>query len=331
MLSAAKHLLPRSRTASLLRMTENSRYNFQADRAHNDGACAPRLDLGDAILFGSLQGLTEFLPVSSSAHLTLARTLLGAEPMPRVFDIALHGGTTAALLIESGRQLLATARTLGEDAARHRTNLRCYRPGSWLALRLGLATVPAVVVGAFYHGDLEAWAKHPQRIAMALAAGALPMALAEASASNGRSRSNDAVPTSAALVMGLAQAAALAPGISRSGATVAAGMFAGLDRESATRYSFLLAVPVTAAATVRSLPALRTLLRQTGPAPLTVAIGSALVAGLAGIEAMKRISHTQGLLPFALYRIALAGLWRSLPRNDRSTTKPTPPDRPAPR
>jgi undecaprenyl-diphosphatase len=275
------------------------------------------LSLRDALVIGAIQGVTEFLPVSSSAHLALARRLLGMESMPRAFDVALHAGTAAALMVESGCCLIPAARSLGGDVLRHGARLQRYRPASLLALRLGLATIPAVVVGTCYHTDLEAWERHPRRLAVALAIGSLPMVLAETIASRGRQIPAEEVPTGAALLMGIAQAAALAPGVSRSGATVAAGMFAGLDRESAGRYSFLLAVPVTAAATARSLSAMRTVARASGAALPAVAIGSALVTGLAGIEVMKRVTQKRGLLPFALYRLIVAGLWRSMARRDR--------------
>ncbi|MGD9893298.1 MAG: undecaprenyl-diphosphate phosphatase [Dehalococcoidia bacterium] len=271
----------------------------------------------DALLLGAVQGLTEFLPVSSSAHLVLARRLLGIDSMPRAFDVALHAGTAAALLAESGRSLLPAARSIGEDMVRHGTRLDRYRPASLLALRLGLATIPAVAAGMVYHADLEAWAKHPRRIVMALAMGSLPIALAEAFAARGQPHRPEAVPAGAALLMGIAQVAALAPGISRSGATVAAGMFAGLDRDSATRFSFLLAVPVTVAATARSVPAIKSVVNEHGAIPLAAAIGSALLAGLAGLEVMKRVTHARGLLPFALYRLAVAGLWQPAASRDR--------------
>lgn len=314
-----------------LSMTNEHRHHPTAKRRPREGAAAPRLSVREALLIGAIQGLTEFLPVSSSAHLALARRLLGTGPMPRAFDVALHAGTTAALMLEAGRCLFPAARSFGEDLQRHGIRFEHYRPASLLALRLGLATIPAVVAGAFYHDGLEAWAKHPQRVAIALAAGSLPMIVAESIAGRGRPLPAELVPTGTALLMGIAQAAALAPGVSRSGATVAIGMAAGLDRGSATDFSFLLAVPVTAAATARSLPAVRSIMRETGPLPLVAAIGSALVAGLAGVEAMKRITHAQGLLPFAIYRLIVAGLWRSMASHDgRESTIPIRRDRSAP-
>jgi undecaprenyl-diphosphatase len=307
--------------------------NAPAERHGTPPAATTDLQWQHAVLIGAVQGLTEFLPISSSAHLALVRRLIGHRQMPRAFDIALHTGTTAALLTDSGRHLASAATSLCTDLSAHRLRWRCYRPASRLAVRLAAATAPAVLVGAFYHGELDAWARRPGRIALTLVAGALPMALAEAAAARGRPCLVEDVPLSTALLMGVAQAAALAPGISRSGATIAAGMFAGLDRESAARFSFLLAVPVTAAATVRTLPAIRSLLGDGGAVPLLTAVVSALAAGLAGIDAMKRLIHARGLRPFVLYRLALAaayGLLASRSDGDADATRPLR-DRPAPR
>lgn len=301
-------------------MTKKSHGQPAARRLDRDATSAPWLSLPDAVLFGAVQGLTEFLPVSSSAHLALARRLRGTAPLPRAFDAALHTGTTAALILETGRCLLPAVRSLGEDLLHHGARFECYRPASRLVLRLGLATIPAVAVGSFYHADLEAWADHPRRIALALAAGSLPMIVAESIATHGRPRPAELVPTGVALMMGIAQAAALAPGVSRSGATVATGMVAGLDRDSASRFSFLLAVPVTVAAATRSLPAIRMMVHETGPLPLAAAVGSALATGLAGIEVMRRITRSKGLLPFAVYRLLVAGLWRLSERRDDGHT-----------
>lgn len=112
-----------------------------------------------------------------------------------------------------------------------------------------------------------------------------------------------------ALLMGVAQAAALAPGVSRSGATIAAGMLCGLDRDSATRYSFLLAVPVTIAASARTLPAIRSFGDRSGWPALTAAIAAAAVSGWLGIAVMQRLIHIAGLRPFVLYRLALAAAY----------------------
>jgi undecaprenyl-diphosphatase len=110
------------------------------------------------------------------------------------------------------------------------------------------------------------------------------------------------------LLMGVAQAAALAPGISRSGSTIAVGMVAGLDRPSAARLSFLLAVPISVAALVRSLPELNRLVRRTGIAPLAAGIVASFLTGLLGIQLMRRLLGAGGLWPFVLYRCVLAAI-----------------------
>jgi undecaprenyl-diphosphatase len=265
------------------------------------------LRLRDAVLLGAVQGCTEFLPVSSSAHLVLARRLLGQQDAPRAWDVALHLGTTAALLaVGGGREAAISLASLAEDLRRNGVQWSRYRPASRLGLSLGVATLPAVAAGALFHPHLESWTRRPGRLAATLVAGSLPMAFAELATPRREERPGAGITMPASLLMGLAQAAALAPGVSRSGATIAAGMASGLDRESATRFSFLLAVPVTVAAAVRTLPSLGPLLRRVGPASLLAGIASAFVAGLLGIGAMRRVVRADGLRPFILYRIAFA-------------------------
>ncbi|MGH2600299.1 MAG: undecaprenyl-diphosphate phosphatase, partial [Dehalococcoidia bacterium] len=152
----------------------------------------------------------------------------------------------------------------------------------------------------------ERWGRRRDQLAAGLLLGALPMALAELLPAPSRTRAPADVPAITVLLMGVAQAAALAPGVSRSGATIAVGMVAGLDRDSATRLSFLLAVPISLAALVRSLPELKRLLRRTGIAPLAAGIVASFLTGLLGIQLMRRLLGAGGLWPFVLYRCVLA-------------------------
>ena len=264
---------------------------------------------GEAALLGAVQGLTEFLPVSSSAHLVLLRTAMQRQRAPRAFDVALHLATTAAILSATYGDVVLPTHSLVVDLARQRTRWPGYRPQSRFALRLGLATLPAVVVGGLLHRRLERWAGSPDLIGVSLVAGALGMAVAERS---GRhcDREPAAVSTAEALVIGLVQAAALLPGVSRSGATIAAGMALHLGREGAARYSFLLAVPVTLAAAVRTVPETRGMLREVGRDALAIGAATSFGAGLGGIVLLRRMVHRRGLMPFVWYRCLLAAaLW----------------------
>ena len=264
---------------------------------------------GEAALFGLVQGLTEFLPVSSSAHLALLRTVMHRRRAPRAFDVALHLATTAALLIATHADVVPPTRSLLSDLARQRTHRSGYRPGSLLAVRLGLATLPAVAAGALLHRRLEQRVGSPDLIGVSLLAGALGMPVAERSGRH-YDREPAAISTAETLAIGLVQAAALVPGVSRSGATITAGMALGLGREGAARYSFLLAVPVTLAAAVRTAPEMRGMLHEVGREALAIGAATSSGAGLVGIALLRRLVHRRGLMPFVWYRCVLAAaLW----------------------
>jgi undecaprenyl-diphosphatase len=268
----------------------------------------------DALTLGAVQGLTEFLPVSSSAHLLLTRRALRLTDAPLAFDVALHLATAASLVAAAGPELTAPFRALVADAARQRTALDRYRPASRLALCLVAANVPAVIAGALLHDRIEAGGRGPRRVAGMLAAGSVVLAAAGRLERAAQRRTISDLTIREALLVGVAQAAALLPGVSRSGATITAGLALGLDRAEAVRFSFLLAAPITLAAGVRTLPALPAVARETGWGPLLAGAASAAITGLLGIALLRRAVVRAGLGPFLGYRLALATAVLSLPR-----------------
>lgn len=264
----------------------------------------------NAVLLGAVQGITELLPVSSSAHLTLVRSVVGQTETPRAFDIALHLATAAALAPTAGRTLTRALAALAADAPRHQLAWRRYRSDAQFAVNVGLATLPAVLVGGIGHRAIESWSRSPRRVAAGLLAGSALMAAAEMQAARPRDGTIPVLTPSMALLIGLAQAAALLPGVSRCGATVATAMLAGVDREQAVEWSFVLAAPVTAAAAAHVLPELRAFHRS-GEAPaLAVGLATALATGAIGMLLLRRLLARGGLLPFAVYRIVLAAAIR---------------------
>ena len=194
-----------------------------------------------AALLGVVQGLTEFLPVSSSAHLLLARAFFGwdAEQFGRPFDVACHVGTLAAILIFFRKDLTAMAaavpRLLARDADRAARLL-------WLVV---IGTLPLIPIGLLL-ADREDALRTPAVIAVTLAVVGALMLLAERFGR--QERAEEQLGAGQAFVLGIAQALALIPGVSRSGATITTGLAFGLTRESAARFSFLLGVPAMLAA-----------------------------------------------------------------------------------
>jgi undecaprenyl-diphosphatase len=266
-----------------------------------------------AALIGLLQGLTEFIPVSSSAHLELAPWLFGWEEDGLIgslaFDVFLHLGTLLALLAVFGRDWLRYLRALVASIVERRIGADTDRRLAWL---LVLATIPAAAIG-FALEDLIETSFHGgddgSRLAIAafLVVGAV--ALYAADRLGRRSRDLGELSLPAALTVGLSQALALLPGISRSGATISAGLALGLTREAAARFSFLLATPITLGA---GLYGSRRLLDEahTGTEWLAIGVGfaAAAVSGMLAIGFLLAWLRSRSVAVFSLYRIGLAVL-----------------------
>jgi undecaprenyl-diphosphatase len=262
-----------------------------------------------AIVLGVVQGITEFLPVSSSGHLVLVPYILtwGVEqPIPNVptlaFDVAVHLGTLVALLVYFRRDLAAilggSARAVrGSRTEGDRANLR-------LLGMLAIATVPAALAGLllkdFFEGTFEA----PQWVAVQLLVTAGLLVGADAMHER-REHHRDFVTIGVgdALVIGVMQAVSILPGISRSGATIAGAMARGLGREAAARFSFLLAIPAIIGAAIVTLPDLKDI-PTWGPVIAGTVVSG--VVGFASIAFLLRYLRTNRLRPFAVYCVVFA-------------------------
>ncbi len=266
-----------------------------------------------AIVIGILQGLTEFIPVSSSAHLELAPWIAGWPSGGVIgslsFDVFLHLGTLLALLGYFARDWV---RLLGAALASIRERRVGADPDRRLAWLLILATVPAALIG-FIGEDLIDSALHADTdtvrllIAGFMVLGAVVLWLADRLGSRHRDISGLDAPS--ALAIGLSQALALLPGISRSGATISAGLALGLTRESAARFSFLLATPITLGA---GLYGSRHLLGVSHTSVEWLAIGAGLAAaaisGMLAIGFLLSWLRRRSVTVFSVYRVAFAGL-----------------------
>jgi undecaprenyl-diphosphatase len=261
-----------------------------------------------AIVLGLVQGLTEFLPVSSSGHLIVVPALLGwDDPVLEslAFSVMLHVATLLALLVYFRRdwQRLIPA---GLAALRDRS----FRgdPDRKLAWLLAASTVPAVIAGVLLNDLVETAFREPRLVAMTLVAGAVVLWLADRLGS--RTRPIEAVTFRIALGIGAAQALALIPGVSRSGISISAGLFAGLDREAAARFAFLMATPITAGAGLWELREI--VAGEAGVdlpiAPLLAGMLASLLSGLLAIAVLMRYLRSHGVGIFVVYRIALAAL-----------------------
>ncbi|MGH2418537.1 MAG: undecaprenyl-diphosphate phosphatase [Candidatus Limnocylindria bacterium] len=266
-----------------------------------------------AAIVGLLQGLTEFIPISSSAHLELAPWIAGWESDGLVgslaFDVFLHLGTLVALLAYFARDWV---RYIGAWFASLRDRRIGADPDRRIAWLLVLATIPAAIIGFALEGFIEE-AFHGDndgaRLAIAgfLVIGAVALWLADRLGSHRRELTD--LTTRSALTIGLSQALALLPGISRSGATITAGLALGLSRESAARFSFLLATPITLGA---GLYGSRRLLTEahTGTEWLAIGVGFVVAAasGMLAIGFLLSWLRRRSVTVFSLYRVGLAAV-----------------------
>ncbi|RMF96918.1 MAG: undecaprenyl-diphosphate phosphatase [Gammaproteobacteria bacterium] len=266
------------------------------------------MDYLHAIVLALVQGLTEFLPISSSAHLILVPRLFGWPDQGLAFDVAVHLGTLLAVLAYFRRDVADIAGAWLASLGRRAFDRQAARMG-WAVI---VATLPVVLAGPLLADLVETRLRSPLVIATTTALFGLLLWLADRRPD--RVHGLRAVGLTAAFAVGLAQVLALVPGTSRSGITMTAGLALGLDRETAARFSFLIAIPAIAGA---ALLELIKLLEQNGPVAwgalglgLAVAAVSAWLCIRLFLAAIQRI----GMLPFVIYRLLLAavilGLYR---------------------
>jgi undecaprenyl-diphosphatase len=259
------------------------------------------VDLFAAVLLGAVQGVTEFLPISSSAHLILVKAFFGwdAERFGLAFDVACHVGTLVAVLIFFRRDLVGMVRAL-PTALRPDSGLDGHR------IRLiVIGTIPIVIVGLSLADVIESSTRTPVVAATALLVGAGLLLLIERLRPAGADESQ--LGAGGAFLIGVAQSAALIPGVSRSGATIAAGMALGLKREVAARFTFLMSVPAVTAAAVKEGLTLRGTSFGADEATLFL-VGMAVSAcvGYLTVKYFIRFLATHPLNIFAWYRVVLA-------------------------
>jgi undecaprenyl-diphosphatase len=256
----------------------------------------------EAIVLGIVQGLTEFLPISSTAHLRIVPAFCGWEDPGAAFTAVVQLGTTAAVLLyfrhDLWRIAVATLRALRDAELRGTLDAR-------LGFYIVLGTIPIGIFGVIFKDQIETGARDLTLIAWMLIVFGLVLLAADRMGSH--TREIDSLRTRDGVIIGLAQALALVPGVSRSGSTLSAGMFLGFKRIDAARYSFLLSVP---AVVLSGLFELRHIGEGNGAAavPTAIATLAAFVVGYASIAFLLRWLGSHSTAIFVIYRVALGAL-----------------------
>ena len=246
----------------------------------------------EALILGAVQGLTEFLPVSSSAHLIIVPWLFSWTDPGLAFDVALHLGTLLALLVYYRREWIAMGMSVfnKED----RDNRR-------LLMLLVAASIPGAIIGYAFEKQAETVFRSPILIAMALAA--LGVALWVFDRNAPQKRTIHEITYADAILIGLSQAFAIIPGVSRSGATITMARIVRLERQDAANFSFLMAAPIIAGAGLKEA---RPLLHMGLSSDVYIGFAAAAIFGLLAIVALIRFVRAGTYAPFAWYRVVLA-------------------------
>jgi undecaprenyl-diphosphatase len=257
------------------------------------------MDIFQAIALAMLQGLTEFLPISSSAHLILLPVLVGWEDQGLAFDVAVHLGTLTAVVIFYRKILVKIIKAWAGSIVG-----KGFTDDAKLAWYVGFGTIPVGLVGISLSGAMQEGLRNPLVIAAATIVFALLLWFAEKRATEQRRK----ITFVDAVLVGLFQAIALIPGTSRSGITITAGLILGLKREQAAMFSFLLSIPVIAlAGGLKVLELYQSNIIVMWDLILVGIIVSAIVAYLS-IAWFLRLLNKIGMLPFVVYRLVLGAI-----------------------
>jgi undecaprenyl-diphosphatase len=251
-----------------------------------------------AAIMGVVEGLTEFLPVSSTGHLILAGALLGfSDDKAKVFDIAIQTGAILAVIIVYWQKIRETLVALPTE-----------RQAQQFSLNVLLAFFPAVILGLAFGKAIKANLFTPTVVAIALIIGGFIIIWAERRQTKARVEAVDDMSTADAIKVGLVQCIAMIPGTSRSGATIIGGMLLGLSRKAATDFSFFLAIPTLVGAGAYSLYKERALLSVADVPMFAVGLLFSFISAWACVRWLLRYVSTHDFVPFAYYRIGFGAL-----------------------
>jgi undecaprenyl-diphosphatase len=257
------------------------------------------MDILDSVILGILQGITEFLPISSSGHLVLGEHFLGLNvDMLKSFDVVVHVGTLLAILVYFWKDVWGMLKAFGRFFVG-----KFEGPYAKLILFIVIGTVPAVVVGLFGEEWIDLTFRNVRSVGMWMMIIGILFVLGEYAYKRNKGRE---MKWFKAVIIGCAQAFALIPGVSRSGSTIVAGLFQGIERSEAARFSFLLGIPAIAGA------GLLTAIKIPGNGgfgvewvPLVVGFLASFIFGLLSVAFLMRFLKKHSLIIFAVYLIAL--------------------------
>lgn len=269
------------------------------------------MDIVAAAILGLVQGLTEFLPVSSSAHLILVPWIFGWEPNGLIFDVSLHVGTAIAVLAFFWKDWIVLAREGITGILQGRPFDGTERRLAWFLL---VGTIPAMVVGLAFESTVEEALRSPIVTVVTLVVFGMLLYFAERRGRQNRTLAQ--LTLTDTILIGAGQALALIPGVSRSGITISAALLRDMDRPSSARFSFLLATPIVVGAGLLEGWHLLKAVRQPGAGPeafsgmswvvLAVGVGTAAITGFLCIRYFLRYIQSNTFTPFVVYRVALA-------------------------
>ena len=252
-----------------------------------------------ALLIGVVEGLTEFLPVSSTGHIILAEAVLDFQGPPgKVFEIVIQLGAILAVCLLYRRKIWTTATGVIERE----------KPALRFATAILIAFLPAAIVGAVAHKYIKALLFNPMVVAIALIVGGIAIMVIERYAQRPRIKSLDEVDFKTAFLIGLCQCLAMIPGVSRAGATIMGARVFRVDRATAAEFSFFLAMPTMLGATVYDLYKNWSMLNWDHGGIIALGFISAFVAALLVVRAFVRFISRHGFTVFAWYRIAVGAL-----------------------
>lgn len=254
----------------------------------------------EALILGIVQGLTEFIPVSSSGHLVLLHDLFNMDAHGLAFDVALHIGTLLAVILYFRKDIKSIVTGV----------LKRQKRQQQLALLLALATLPAAFFGLIFQDVVESTLRSPWVVVLMLVMFGLFMVAAERQAELFKHKQKaESMTKKQSIIVGFLQACALIPGVSRSGATISGGLLLGLDRVAATRFSFLLAIPIILGAAVKVLISDGVITEvQTHISIFAVGMLAAFVSGMIAIQFLLRFVAKYSIRTFAYYRFVVAGI-----------------------
>lgn len=259
------------------------------------------LDWIQIVVLALVQGLTEFLPVSSSGHLILVPQLFGWQDQGLAFDVAVHIGTLSAVILYFRKDVWLMSRDWSRSIITRQPT-----SNSRLAWWVIIATLPAVAFGLVIHGDLEETLRNPLIIAATTIGFGILLWWSDVKGK--QIKDEYSLSFKDILIIGFAQALALIPGTSRSGITITAALMTGLTREAAAKFSFLLSIPIISGAGILKL---KDLLEYTGQVDWQAIIGGTIISGISAyiiIAVFLKWIQQIGMAPFAWYRFALGAL-----------------------